>query len=101
MEKLRHIIIAAAVFVPIITLAMWLSGRQIGRKLTRMLERLYHGDLTATEEFDYVNVQAMKLYYPFTVEELRHRQKASPDSEAHASRTGDGGQLLFPCGMGF
>lgn len=71
MEELRHIIIAAAVFVPVIALAMWLSGWQIGRELTHMLERLYQGDLTATEAFDYVNVQATKLYSPFTVEELR------------------------------
>lgn len=71
MADLSFVIIALAVWLPIILLVMWLSGWRTGKKLTRMLEQLYQGDLAAVEAFDFLNVQPEKLYYPFTEWEMR------------------------------
>lgn len=71
MADLSFVIIALAVWLPIVLLVMCLSGWRTGKKLTRMLEQLYQGDLAAVKEFDLLNVQPEKLYYPFTEGELR------------------------------
>ena len=41
------------------------------RKLTELLENLYHGRLSAVQDFHFLDTSADKLYFPFTEGELR------------------------------
>lgn len=70
MKDMYAILIALVMLLPAV-LIMCIWNWCIGRKLKRMLERLYSGDWSATEEFDYDNVAAVELCGPLTQYEVQ------------------------------
>lgn len=65
------ILFVAAVCLTLVLLSLCISGWCIGRKLRRMLERLYSGDWAATEAFSYEGAEAAELCGPLSQYEVQ------------------------------
>ena len=70
-SKIFTTLFAAAFFLTFIAAVQFFVSRRRARKLTAMLETLYHGNLHAFEDFHFLDVQVNQLYFPFTEGELK------------------------------